>query len=80
MLREAKVHCRLSIDPVTKKFHSDNKITFCCTLLSKIVKIKIYISIIFPTVLYGFKSCSLTMRTNMGEGCLRKVTEEDETR
>jgi len=41
MLRDAKVHCRLSVDAVTNKFNSDNKITFCCTLLSRIMKIKI---------------------------------------
>jgi len=65
MLRDAKVHCCLSVGPVTDKFHSDYKVTFCCTL-SKIMKIKVYISIIFRTVLYGFKSWSLRMRTNMG--------------
>lgn len=66
VLRDAKDHCRLSVGPVTSKFNSNNKITFCCTFLSKNVKIKINISLIFPTVSYGFESWSITMRDECG--------------
>lgn len=62
MSRDATVHCRLSVDPVTNKFNSNNKITFCCTLLTKNMKGKLHISINFPIVLYGFESWSLAVR------------------
>ena len=41
------------------------------SLLSKNLKIKIYRTIILPVVLYGCETWSLTLREDVGRGCLR---------
>ena len=65
---QEEIKCRLKLGIVC--YYSVQNL-LSSSLLSKTLKIKIYRTIILPVVLYGCETWSLTLREELGCGCLR---------